>query len=187
MPLEQTFAHSWSRAVLMWPDRPFLVWESSAGQVTQWSYAAFDRLVDRIAGTLHAAGAGPQAGVHLALTNSPAFVAIWLAAVRLGSFVIPCDPHAAAPEIAHQLQRTKPAVGVASMRRLEDYRQGASVKIEMFSLDEDDVALEMFDGSAPTALEDPALLDTAAIMFTSGTTSTPKGVVITQANYAPRT
>ena len=54
----------------------------------------------------------------------------------------------------------------------------------MFSLDEDDVALETFDGSAPTALEDPALLDTAAIMFTSGTTSTPKGVVITQANYA---
>jgi carnitine-CoA ligase len=184
MPLEQTFAYSWSRAVLMWPDRPFLVWESSSGQVTQWSYAAFDRLVDRVAGTLHTAGAGPQAGVHLALTNSPAFVAIWLAAVRLGSFVIPCDPHAAAPEIAHQLQRTKPAVGVASMRRLEDYRQAASVKIEMFSLDEDDVALEMFDGSAPTALEDPALLDTAAIMFTSGTTSTPKGVVITQANYA---
>lgn len=184
MPLEQTFAHSWSRAVLIWPDRPFLVWESSAGQVTHWSYAAFDRLVDRVAGTLHAAGAGPQAGVHLALTNSPAFVAIWLAAVRLGSFVIPCDPHAAAPEIAHQLQRTKPAVGVASMRRLEDYRQAASGKIEMFSLDEDDVALETFDGSAPTALEDPAPLDTAAIMFTSGTTSTPKGVVITQANYA---
>ncbi len=184
MPLEQTFAHSWSRAVLMWPDRPFLVWESSSGQVTQWSYAAFDRLVDRVAGTLHTAGAGPQAGVHLALTNSPAFVAIWLAAIRLGSFVIPCDPHAAAPEIVHQLKRTKPAVGVASMRRLEDYRQAASVQIEMFSLDEDDVALEMFDGSAPTALEDPALLDTAAIMFTSGTTSTPKGVVITQANYA---
>ena len=145
MPLEQTFAYSWSRAVLMWPDRPFLVWESSSGHVTQWSYAAFDRLVDRVAGTLHAAGAGPQAGIHLALTNSPAFVAIWLAAVRLGSFVIPCDPHAATPEIAHQLQRTKPAVGVASMRRLEDYRQAASVKIEMFSLDEDDVALEMFD------------------------------------------
>lgn len=145
MPLEQTFAYSWSRAVLMWPDRPFLVWESSSGQVTQWSYAAFDRLVDRVAGTLHTAGAGPQAGVHLALTNSPAFVAIWLAAVRLGSFVIPCDPHAATPEIAHQLQRTKPAVGVASMRRLEDYRQAASVTIEMFSLDEDDVALEMFD------------------------------------------
>lgn len=185
MPLEETFAHHWSQAVLMWPDRPFLVWESSTGQVTQWSYAAFDGLVDRVAGALHTAGVGPQAGVHLALTNSPAFVAIWLAAVRLGSYVIPCDPNGAAPEVAHQLQRTRPAVGVASLRRLDAYRQAASpLKIEMFSLDEDDVALEMFDGSAPAQLEDPAPLDTAAIMFTSGTTSTPKGVVITQGNYA---
>ena len=185
MPHHETLSSQWSHSVLEGPDRPFLLWESSTGQVTQWSYGEFDSLVGRVAGTLHAAGVTPQAGVHLALTNSPAFVAIWLAAIRLGSFIVPCDPNAAAPEIAGQLQRTSPAVGVASVRRLDPYRHAASdVTTEVISLDEDDVELAVFNGAASFQLEDPAPLDTAAIMFTSGTTSTPKGVVITQANYA---
>ena len=50
---------------------------------TNWTYAAFDGLTDRVAGRLHSLGVSPGMRVHLAPANSPAFVAVWLAAIGM--------------------------------------------------------------------------------------------------------
>lgn len=182
-----TFAARWTRTAATRAEHPFLIWESSTGQVSQWSYGEFDEVVLRVAGALCSAGVGPGDAVHIALTNSPAFVAVWLATARIGAHLVPCDPHAAAPEIAQQLDRTRPMVGVASARRGETYAEAVAGRAAtVFVVDEDDSELTPFRGTSARRAElpDPDPLDTAAVMFTSGTTSRPKGVVITQANYA---
>src|SRR5262249_39051260 len=143
----------------------------------------FDALVARVAGGLQARGVGPGDCVHLALANSPAFVAVWLASTQLGAWIVPSDPRATAPEIAGIIERTKPVVGIGATERAAVYREGTATGPEVVITDEDDAQVEAL-AAAPVEYAQPQPRDTAAVMFTSGTTAAPKGVVVTQANYA---
>ena len=41
-------------------------------------------------------------------------VAVWIAAIRLGAWIVPSDPFGAAPELAEHILRTSPVVGVCA-------------------------------------------------------------------------
>ena len=98
-----TFDAMWRDAVAADPAALFLRFEDRHGDVTEWTYGEFDRVVEGAAARLVAAGVTGGSAVHLALTNSPTFVAVWLAAVRLGAWIVPSDPQATAPELAEHI------------------------------------------------------------------------------------
>ncbi len=182
-----TFASRWRRAVASVPDDPFLVWEGSDGRVTAWTYSEFDGVVAAVQDGLRARGVEPGARILLTLRNSPAFVAIWLAAVDMGACIVPCDPQSSQRELAHLIERTLPRLGVSGGRsRAALDSAAAQLSLDTLHVDEDDTELESLRGAARAGRSDvpPASTATVAIMFTSGTTSAPKGVVVTQANYA---
>ena len=185
-----SFASAWDRAVSSRADETFLIFETPSGDVSRWSYGDFDEAVDRVAGTLAALGVEPGAAVHLALTNSPTFVAVWLAASRLGAWIVPSDPMGRTPELAGHIERTRPSVGLCAGARAGPYRAAAADAgrndLSVIEIDEADTALAPFDAAPLAASERPetGLRDRAAVMFTSGTTGRPKGVEVTQANYA---
>lgn len=178
-----TFADRWRNAVSEVPDRPFLNWEDAEEHTRAWTYEEFDVLVREVATWLHHEGAGPGRSVHLALENSPAFVASWLAAVQLGAPVVPSDPSGSAREIADAIRRTRPAVGLCATTRAGTYREAAAGGPVVVELDERDTELTDIRARARVH-ESPRPDDAAAVMLTSGTTSSPKGVELTQANYA---
>ena len=185
-----SFASAWDRAVAGRADETFLIFETPSGDVSRWSYGDFDEAVDRVAGTLAALGAEPGAAVHLALTNSPTFVAVWLAASRLGAWIVPSDPMGRTPELAGHIERTRPTVGLCAGARAGTYRAAVADAgrddLRVVEIDEADTTLAPFDAPPLAAGErpSPGLGDRAAVMFTSGTTGRPKGVEVTQANYA---
>ena len=185
-----TFASVWDRAVAGRSDEIFLVFETPSGDVARWSYGDFDEVVDRVAGTFAALGVAPGDAVHLALTNSPTFVAAWLAAVRLGAWIVPSDPMGRTPELAGHIERTRPTAGLCAAARADVYRaavgEAGRGDLRVIEIDEADTSLAPFDASPLGAAErpEPSLRDRAAVMFTSGTTGRPKGVEVTQANYA---
>lgn len=185
-----TFIQMWDRAVAAHGHRPFLEFREVGGEITGWTYAEFDAIVDRTAGMLVQHGVGFEDAIHLCLRNSPAFVALWLAAARLGAWIVPADPAAAPRDIKRQLERIKPVVGFAATVRGAVYREAAAPsETQIVELTETaaDVSSKGALSDDPLPRSDrpwPQPLDRLAVMFTSGTTSEPKGVDLTQANYA---
>ena len=189
-----TFAHAWQRSVDRAPCDPFLIFEGPQDDahhhVHTWTYGEFDGVVARCAALLRGHGVGEGDSVSVALTNSPAFVAIWLATIRLGAWLVPSDPLASVPELAAHLRRTQPVVGFCAVQRAATYRQAAinsslpTGLLTVKEVDESDVLLNLFGTVEETRWPLLSLTQRAAVMFTSGTTGPPKGVEITQANYA---
>ncbi|WP_308818725.1 class I adenylate-forming enzyme family protein [Pseudonocardia alni] len=184
----RTFQQAWDRAVRQHGDRPFLVFRSTAAERSDWTYAEFDAVVARTAGALRAAGVGRGSAVHVVLRNCPAFVALWLAVARLGAWIVPTDPASAARDVANQVGRVHPVVGVCGSERAAAYREGAGgrvpVVVELAEEASDLAPSGPLHGDPVGAPEPVGPADRLAVMFTSGTTSEPKGVVLTQANYA---
>jgi carnitine-CoA ligase len=182
-PDARCFGDVWANAVATNPSGLFLRFEGPSGAVQEWSYAEFDELVGRVATSLVQHGVAPGCAVHLALTNSPAFVAAWIATVRLGAWLVPSDPMGRTPELAGHIERTRPAVGLYATARGNEYLPAAAAMLSI-AIDEADTELRQFDGPPFTDWPRLGVRDRAAVMFTSGTTGRPKGVEITQANYA---
>lgn len=179
-----TFASSWARSVATHPDATFLIFEAPDGASTEWTYAQFDTEVQRVAAFLSSNGVGVNSAVHLALTNSPTFIAVWIAAARVGAWIVPGDPMGRTPEFADQIARTVPAVGFYSEARAAMYLAAAPASMTTVAIDEADATFATFPEAPFTDWPTPEPTDRAAVMFTSGTTGRPKGVEITQANYA---
>lgn len=190
---DMTLGRRWDTAVERHGDRPFLVFEGPDGAVSEWSYGEFDEIVGRVSALLSDSGVSAAAAVHIALRNCPAFIAIWLACARLGAWMVPADPASTVRDIRRQLDRVRPTVGFCATSRSEVYSQAvaesAACTMTTIAVDEaaDDVRLggglcRHEAAAARTSLASST--DRLAVMFTSGTTSEPKGVVLTQHNYA---
>jgi crotonobetaine/carnitine-CoA ligase len=187
-----TFARRWETAVAGHGDRPFLIFEGPDQSVSQWTYREFDEVVTRMGATLAAARVTAGSPVHVVLRNCPAFIAVWLACARSGAWIVPVDPTSTARDISRQLDRVRPAAGICAASRADVYAAGVteSAAGRLATIELAETAADVAGGSpidvAPADLS-PATVapsDRLAVMFTSGTTSEPKGVVLTQHNYA---
>lgn len=189
-----TFAALWERASSEHSNRTFLVFQDPDGVKVQWTYGEFAGIVNSVSARLLAAGVRRGEGIHLCVRNSPGFVALWFAAARIGAWINPVDPSTSAREIAQQLRRTHPRLGVVGSKQADVYRAGATdFDGQIWEIEESIAGVralaQVDDDARESALRahrgvaEVRPLDRLAVMFTSGTTSQPKGVILTQSNY----
>lgn len=182
------FNDLWRRAVNLHGGQTFLIFNEDRGRTTTWSYAEFDGVVSSVAGTLAGSGVRRGDAVHLVLRNCPAFVALWLATARLGAWMVPVDPASTAIDIRSQVRRVRPAISVVGSSRLPVFLEGAGDTVpRVLELAEDASDLlpdaRLLRGASVDEFADIEPEHRLAVMFTSGTTSEPKGVDLTHANY----
>jgi acyl-CoA synthetase (AMP-forming)/AMP-acid ligase II len=153
-------------------DKPALI-DGATGAVT--TYAELAERVARAAAGLAAEGIGPGDAVGLLGPNCPEWAVAFHAVVALGGIVTSLNPLLTADEIASQL-RSADARSVVVADPLRDSLARAGVD-RVFSVE----SLPDAEPDGAGAEVDPAE-DLAVLPFSSGTTGTSKGVMLTHRN-----
>ncbi|MGH3322065.1 MAG: class I adenylate-forming enzyme family protein, partial [Streptosporangiaceae bacterium] len=161
------------------PDRDGLIFGER-----RLSYAELDGEVNRTAHALARRGLGKGDRLALMSPNTDAFVIVFYAAMRLGLIAVPVNPRSAAPEVAYLLDDSGTSVFVfdPSLAEVAVAGRDASaghpaVLAARPTAGYDDLATLAAEEAAddPRAAVDEA--DDAEILYTSGTTGRPKGVL----------
>ncbi|GAB3302975.1 AMP-binding protein [Epidermidibacterium keratini] len=146
------------------------------------TYAELDDLSSRVAGWLRERGVQPGDRVGLMMPNVPAFPVIYYGIVRAGAAVVPMNPLLKGREVEHYLGDSGATLAFAWESAADEAKAGAeAVGSEAVSVGADSLA-EIGSWPADPEVADRADDDTAVILYTSGTTGTPKGAQLTHAN-----
>jgi carnitine-CoA ligase len=167
------------------PDAPFLWFEDADGRGPgPWTWRDFDREVNRAAHLLLAHGLKPGDRFNLHLGNCPEFLIFWLAAAKTGTVMVPTNPVSTPEEMVYILGHSEARLAVTEPRVGEACR---AVRARCRALLDvvDCRPLEPLLRGLPDTPPDVAVAssDEVSMQYTSGTTSRPKGVLLTHANY----
>jgi long-chain acyl-CoA synthetase len=167
------------------PDSPYLFATETGLSLT------YGQLLDssrRIAAYLEAQGLGPGSHVSLVMPNGLATLRILLGAMYAGHCVNPVNLLASPDQMRYVLDHSDCALIFASPEWSGKVRAMAAQidrAIAIVEVDPDGEALPgEGEGEGAAARRPPAPGDLALLMYTSGTTGTPKGVMLTHANLA---
>ncbi|MFE3954453.1 class I adenylate-forming enzyme family protein [Nocardia sp. NPDC059091] len=151
----------------------------------RYTYAELDAEVDRVAGVLARHGISKGDRFALMAANSDRFVIAFYAAHRLGAIFVPINPALAAPELDYLVRDSGAAMLVFDAAATGVVRKavenGLPDTLRLLAMDEIDgfpdlfALAETYEGAPIEAAV--AESDDAQILYTSGTTGSPKGAV----------
>src|SRR3954453_1876689 len=147
------------------------------------SYAVLNEGATRIAGLLKEKGLQPGERVGIMLPNVPYFGVVYYGVLRAGGVVVPMNVLLKGREVEFYLSDS----GAKHLFAWHDFGEAASTGAEAVGAEVVLVKPGEFEElvmGAPRAEEDAPRAgdDTAVILYTSGTTGTPKGAELTHAN-----
>ncbi|MEV7771732.1 amino acid adenylation domain-containing protein [Kitasatospora sp. NPDC086791] len=137
------------------------------------SYAELDRRANRLGHHLAALGVGRGDVVGIALERGPEVVPAILGVLKAGAGYLPLDPGFPAERLNGMLAEVRPSV-LLTRRELAD--RFVLKDTAVVFLDEEAAAIAARPSTAPDTGAGPR--DLAYLMFTSGSTGSPKGVMI---------
>jgi len=147
------------------------------------TYAALDAAAARVAGLLRAKGVQPGDRVGIMLPNVEYFPICYYGALRAGAAVVPMNVLLKEREVAYYLADSGANVLLAWHAFADAAHAGADRTNAECVLVEPGVFEAMLDRCAPVAdVIERDGSDTAVILYTSGTTGSPKGAELTQDN-----
>jgi long-chain acyl-CoA synthetase len=147
------------------------------------SYRALDTASARLAGLLAQRGVSAGDRVGLMLPNVPEFAIVYFGLLRAGAVVVPMNPLLKEREVAFYLGDSGARMVFAWHGCAEEAEAGAREPgAECLFVVPGEFPRLLSDCDPAFEVEDRAADDTAVILYTSGTTGTPKGAELTHAN-----
>jgi acyl-CoA synthetase (AMP-forming)/AMP-acid ligase II len=169
------------------PDRPATLFEGRTR-----SFAELRERSIRVAGALSSLGVGKGDRVAILDVNTDEYVATFLASARLGSVFVPLNFRARADELRFMLNDSGAKVllaGPAYHDLVGSLTGGLHSGLQVISVGAQDVAWPSLDSLAEAAGSEADSFstdgqDTAMLLFTAGTTGTPKGVMLSHESFS---
>lgn len=164
-----------------------------------WTYEELNRDANRFANALKAKGVGKNDAVLYLLPNSPQFAITYIAPQKIGAINCPANFNLAAGETALLINHNKPKVFIYDFEYAKEMQNALSLCVEKpevvlmvdyehkcTKLPKGHMFFEDFmkdaDDSNPPVDFEPHIYDEVTRLFTSGTTSLPKGVPLNNIN-----
>lgn len=159
------------------------------GRKEQYTYADLRELATRVAGFLASNGIKQSDRVMLVSANAPEWGMTYFGVLKAGATCIPCDPESSTNEILN-FARAGNAAGIIVSEAVLDERPDLRERLEQESTARLWTYTEVFEmPDEQTEDERVALLpqrvtaqSVASLIFTSGTTGQPKGVMLSHRN-----
>ncbi|MFL5903251.1 MAG: long-chain-fatty-acid--CoA ligase [Solirubrobacteraceae bacterium] len=176
--MSNNLAHLLTESAARHPDRPALKLDD-----TVLNYATLDEGASRVAGLLKGRGVQPGDRVGVMLPNVPYFGIVYYGVLRAGGVVVPMNVLLKPREVQFYLSDP----GAKHLFGWHEFAQAAEEGSREAGADAIIVKPGEFEqllAHAPEATEDAERepSDTAVILYTSGTTGTPKGAELTHSN-----
>jgi long-chain acyl-CoA synthetase len=147
------------------------------------NYQLLNEATARVAGLLRSKGIEPGDRVGIMLPNVPHFPVAFYGALRAGAVVVPMNVLLKGREVGFYLQDPEAKVVFAWHDFADAANQGAEeAGAEVISVKPGEFEQMLFELEADHDVAERAGDDTAVILYTSGTTGTPKGAELTHDN-----
>lgn len=168
-------------------DRPAMIWLGTDGEEKHLTFRDFSKLSNRFANAASELGVERGDRVMVLLGKVPEWHAVLTGLLKLGAIAIPCAPQLRASDLAFRAEHSGSKMIVSGPEGIEAVEQmrGDAVGLHHFiSLGGEHEGWESFEKITDAASSDFTTEDTAAeepafMLYTSGTTKHPKGVLHT--------
>jgi fatty-acyl-CoA synthase len=157
------------------PERPALKYRGE-----EISYAAFDARVRQVAGWLAAKGIGAGDVVAVLMKNSAAFLELVFATSHLGAVFLPINFRLSRDEVGYIAGNAGARLLIVD-EELAAHAAGATIVVLDEAAQQSVTRLAGDAPPAPMHVRQPS--DLMRLMYTSGTTDRPKGVMLTYDNF----
>lgn len=166
-----------------YPDRPaFTVYEPDRVSLTYSE--ALEKIVG-VAGFLHKAGILHGDRVAVSGKNSPEWAIAYLATLYVGAVVVPIDYQLSEKEVENLLRASDSKLLFLDEEKYDHFSEGRgeyAVPVQSLSRAKPGYIYDL-TGSLDDKWQPARIDELAAILFTSGTTGRPKGVMLTHSNF----
>jgi len=153
------------------------------------TYKQLDEMAARVANGLRSLDVRKGDKIVILFPNSVEFLYIWFGAMKLGAVAVPLNIALKGPLLTYQINDSEAKVVLVSKHLLQQYLEVKDkLKNVVYHVTDADVPdfinlKELFNSKPLKGFEEVAPSDPATIMYTSGTTGPPKGVVLPHNAY----
>jgi long-chain acyl-CoA synthetase len=155
---------------------------------TELTYAQLEEASGRAAGLIRAKGIEPDDRVAVMLPNVPYFAVLYFGILRAGAVVVPLNPRYGESEVAYHVGDSGAKLLFAWHQFSDAAEKGAREHdIEMIPVEPGRFEEMLSEAERDSEVQARERDDPAVILYTSGTTGSPKGAVLTHGNIAKST